>query len=128
MSISMTWVVADRGFGGGPLVIGGIDGRLFGSLQVPLWFAAVLGMGGILLALLNGRRVTSIAPLWLWIPSTLSAFSVFWVLYTTAGEEQSHLGLGVWVALVGLVVGLWSCRDELLWGAVRRPRRGPSWA
>lgn len=101
MSLPMSWVAVDRGYSGGVVFIGGLDGRLFGSLQVPIWFVIALGVVGLSFALLNARRITAIAPLWLWALAGLSFVAVCWVFFTTLADENGHLALGVWVALTG---------------------------
>jgi hypothetical protein len=92
-------------FGTMTLEVTGINGHITFLIKLPIWLIVVIGLIGVILALLNCLRATSLPKLVPLVPLSLSALYVVVALFITIGSSEATLGVGIFVALVGLVLG-----------------------
>ncbi len=87
------------------LKVTGINGHITFLAKLPIWLIVVVGLIGVLLALLNCLRATSLPRLVPLIPLSLSAVYVVVALLITIGSSEATVGVGIFVALIGLALG-----------------------
>jgi hypothetical protein len=87
------------------LKVTGINGHITFLAKLPIWLIVGVGLVGVLLAFLNCLRATSLPKLVPLVPLSLSALYVFIALVITIGSSEATIGVGIFVALLGLVLG-----------------------
>ena len=92
-------------FGAMTLKVTGINGHITFLAKLPIWLIVGVGLVGVLLAFLNCLRATSLPKLVPLVPLSLSALYVFIALVITIGSSEATIGVGIFVALLGLVLG-----------------------
>ena len=92
-------------FGRMTLTVTGINGHITFLVKLPIWLIIVIGLIGVLLALLNCLRAASLPKLVPLIPLSLSTLYVVVALVITIGSSQATVGVGIFVALLGLLLG-----------------------
>ena len=123
ISLPLEWMTihnAPMQFNGGPQGLGnmiapslttmtvkvtGINGHITFLVKLPIWLIVVVGMIGVLLAVLNCLRVASIPRIAVLIPLSLSTLYVVITLVITIGIEEATVGIGIFIALIGLGLG-----------------------
>jgi hypothetical protein len=83
----------------------GINGHITFLAKVPIWLIVVVGMAGVLLALLNGLGAASLSRVVPLIPLSAAAVYILIALVIAVGSEKASVGAGVFVALIGLGLG-----------------------
>jgi amino acid transporter len=92
-------------FGQMTVKVTGINGRITFLVELPIWLIVVVGLIGVILALLNSLGVASLPKLASLIPISLSSLYVIVALILTIASSEASLGVGIFVALVGLGLG-----------------------
>ncbi|MHC4745212.1 MAG: hypothetical protein ACYS8Z_25125 [Planctomycetota bacterium] len=91
--------------GGMSVKVTGINGHITFLAKLPVWLIVVVGLIGTILAFLNCLRVASLPKFVPLIPLSISALYVVVALLITIGSSEATVGVGVFVALTGLVLG-----------------------
>ena len=87
------------------LKVTGINGHITFLAKLPIWLIVVVGLVGVLLAFLNCLRVATLPRIVPLVPLSLSAIYVVIALLVTIGSSEATVGVGVFVALLGLILG-----------------------
>jgi len=92
-------------FGSMSLNLTGFNGHITFLVKLPIWLIVVVGLIGVLLAILNCLRVASFPKLVPLVPLSLSALYVVMAFFICIGSSDATMGIGIFVALIGLVLG-----------------------
>ena len=103
-----------QGFGGGmpgslggmSLAITGFNGHITLLVKLPIWLIVIAGLTGALLAILNDRGVTTLPKFVPLLFLCLSSVYVVAAMLVAIGSSSASVGIGPFVALIGLAMGL----------------------
>ncbi len=92
-------------FGNMSTSVTGFNGHVTLLAKLPIWLIVVVGLMGVLLAVLNSLRITMLPKYVPLIPMAISAIYVLATLLIAAGSSEATVGIGGFVAIIGLAMG-----------------------
>ncbi len=92
--------------GGMSVAVNGFNGSITLLLKLPIWLIVLFGVTGVLLAILNSQRVTSLPKAVPMLCLALSSAYVLLAFGTIILNSSASTAVGILVAMGGLVMGL----------------------
>ena len=88
--------------------VNGLNGNITLGVELPIWLIVVIGVIGLVLLLLNQFRVAAIPRWGILLPLGISLVYVLYGFGVMIISDEVSMGAGVFLALAGLGIGLWS--------------------
>ena len=95
-------------FGGMTLSVTGMNGHITLGINLPIWLIICIGIVGVILSLLNISKTIELPKVALMIPLGLSFLFVVFGIGVGLSSSNASLGIGGFLALSGLAIGLWN--------------------